>query len=814
MFCCCPDIEYMVRVPEPISVALGFHTLLTCEMNIDPDKFQWKFYPADQPFNPNVVINLSNATFHLIPEEKFTKQRKKSALTVQVNSTNVAGDYQCLAYYGAYVVASVPWQLRIASIQPFPNQESKQVAVTAGNTVSWRCIPPESNPEVYIDYYRNDQYISPVYQNLQTKSLILPNVSADKSGIYKCSATNTLDTVNSSTSLNLRVVKNAPTRAPYFIIEPRDTYVALKDDTVFLECAAVGNPVPKVTWFKKHGQLPSDRIEWLSGGLKISNITSADDGVYVCNHTNSYGTVSHHITLIYNEAPSIDCLLNTTDIKQGENLDLDCLVSGTPEPYISWFINGFSVSNDSAIEAIGNRIYFRPVEKRHAGNLQLFARNKVKTVYSSISIKVIPLATTVDLTVTPAHTHHRHRGRTSSTRKPKWHGKTTKMIPPSKPVISRLNDEAVVVRWNVPNNNGLPILFFKVQYRELGPANSNDLHTRSKGSKWKTTNADIPPNINVYDVTNLKPDHIYRFRIAAVYSNNDNKLSPNSDKFHLTRLDFDIKNPLPVPLITHTEPVNASSTKIYWEYSKSDNVSVDGFYISYMSASTAGDYMKATVDGEDIREYVITHLQPDAIYDVKLQSFNSEFASEFSPIMKAKTGTNLSPTTPPPIVASEPKNAGFGNLYVIVGSVVIGCILLICGVVILFICRKWKRNKSETGDKATVEDRHIQAEGNEYVEYGQKSIPRANGCVLPSSRITITPNPLAEADNKNQNMIEMSRLTAQNNNCASVHQESSSRSTAREGSPVSKEKNSKKNTDKSRHSKVSLENVPSGENYV
>lgn len=45
-----------------------------------------------------------------------------------------------------------------------------------------------------------------------------------------------------------------------------------------------------------------------------------------------------------------------------------------------------------------------------------------------------------------------------------------------------------------------------------------------------------------------------------------------------------------------------------------------------------------------------------------------------------------------------------------------------------------------------MEDSHIQAEGNEYVEYGQKS--RANGCVLPSNRITITPNPLAEADNK------------------------------------------------------------------
>lgn len=335
--------------------------------------------------------------------------------------------------------------------------------------------------------------------------------------------------------------------------------------TVFLECAGVGNPVPKIHWQKQNAQLPLNRFEIIDGGLKMTNVSASDNGTYTCTVTNNYGSISRLITLTYHEGPNIDCKLNTTDIKQGDNLELECLVTGTPKPYIYWFLNGFSVINDSSIEAIGSKIYIRPVEKVHAGNLQIFARNIVATVYSSITIRVFPIVSTD--TIMPPPYIPKRRGKSSSTRKPSKHNRVIKLIPPGKPMISRLNDESVAVRWSVPQNTGLKILFFKVQYRELGPANQYDSHNRSKGSRWKTTNAEISPNLKDYDVINLKPDHIYRFRIAAVYSNNDNKLSPTSDRFHLKRLDFDVKNPLAIPFITHTETVNVSTVKVFWEVS-------------------------------------------------------------------------------------------------------------------------------------------------------------------------------------------------------------------------------------------------------
>lgn len=77
--------EYMVTVPGSISLPHGFETNLTCEMNIQPDRFQWKFYPSNEPYNPKALIDLGNGRYHLIPENKFTKHGRKSLFTLSVS---------------------------------------------------------------------------------------------------------------------------------------------------------------------------------------------------------------------------------------------------------------------------------------------------------------------------------------------------------------------------------------------------------------------------------------------------------------------------------------------------------------------------------------------------------------------------------------------------------------------------------------------------------------------------------------------------------------------------------------------------------
>lgn len=478
-----------------------------------------------------------------------------------------------MAQIGATVLASVPARITIATLDKMPKQEDSYLVVAAGNTVIWWWEIPFSDPPASIDYFKNGLYFSPKH-NLQrtTRSLILHNATVEDSGIYKCRIDNTVLQKQETTSiLNLKVVQNAPHERPHLIRPPKEMYTVVKGHTVFLECPIVGNPVPNVIWSKKNGQLPISRSEMVYGGLKIKNVTSSDDGVYVCTFTNSKGTLTRHITLVYNEPPSIEKGLENKKVIVEEHLDFECVVRGTPEPVVSWILNGNSVLNDSSIEAIGNRLYFRPVEKRHAGLLQCFATNTLKTVYSSAILEVVPKqissADAEEIGVLQTLAPHLNKRKKHKQLKHKGSKNAAQMVPPSKPTISRVSDSSVMIRWSVPSNNGLQIQFYKVQYRELGPENQNESHARSKGSRWKTTNDDIPPHRDTYELRDLKSNYYYKFRIAAVYSNNDNKISPHSSRFLLKSQDFFLRNPLPVPRLTHTEALNSTSIKIYWEVS-------------------------------------------------------------------------------------------------------------------------------------------------------------------------------------------------------------------------------------------------------
>ncbi|RZF47790.1 hypothetical protein LSTR_LSTR006054 [Laodelphax striatellus] len=717
---------WFVRSPEPIVAPPGDEVNFECSLNVPAERVRWR--------HAGRLLNTSTATNNASSAAATTVRVSSSShLMVKVTDENQTGDYQCIAWFGASALASTPAKLTLAELKPFLYQPLRHYSVTVGNTVAIDCPAPVSNPNPVIEYLHNDIKL-PVPS---TKTLLLVNVTAKDDGVYTCMATNyiTAQTVTSPLRTTLVVTQATAPSPPRFLATPQSLYVSQIGQNVTMECSGVGTPPPRVVWRREGGGgaggiggggLPRDRHELDVGGavLRLLNVQRSDEGVYFCElRSGTMPTASHQITLQLQEAPVVKEEPNSSVVEEGGVAELQCKATGVPEPSIVWLLNGEGLHNDSHVrtDANGRKLIIHQVEKRHAGIYQCFASNPVGVTYGSAVLQVSPKQVTaqgdddVDMddsgdpislipaTLPASHGKKDHTRKTKGRRKDKKHKGNVVMIPPSKPNITRLSDKSVMVRWSVPANEGLPILFFKVQYKELSG------HGRGGGgggSQWMTSNEEIASHVRSYEVDGLDTDHTYRFRIAAVYSNNDNKLGPNSAKFHLHRGTPLNRTPLVTPSLTNLTAMTPNTIQIEWEYLNSVLAPVDGFYVYYRSTSTSNDYIKATVEGESTRAFNITHLTPNTAYDVKLQAFTVGTASDFSEIFTCKTlkepnATVVTETESESFDVGLRPNAGSnGQLYVVIGSVLAGLALLFTLILLICICNKHRASGAGGEDKS------------------------------------------------------------------------------------------------------------------
>ncbi|XP_044737048.1 interference hedgehog-like isoform X2 [Chrysoperla carnea] len=753
----------VVSNPEPIAVPMEDRVTFDCTMSLKPDRFEWLHLPK-WPHTLSVA--------YVIDHKRYENRGNSTSLRFKVDNKSKMGGYQCVAWYGAQAIASTPAMLTIAELGKFPKIPNQTINVTAGNTITLYCPPPPSNPPASIQYFRSDGY---ELKDIQTPSgaLVIQNVTSKNSGEYFCQAENWITgiTTDAPYKIYLNVGPHKLKEAPKFLRMPPKNYTVLLGENVTLECSAIGTPPPTIRWRRSDGvPIPRNRIEVTPVGLKLAHITRQDQATYACEVDNGVmPSLTHHATLMVHEMPVIISGPNSENSTEGDSLELECTVKGIPEPTIQWVNNGRSVLNDSNIEAIGNKIYINPVEKRHAGTIQCFASNIAGNAFSISLLTVYPKPKTGGDAYLESDTRSQTPGPPANSRKNHSNGKihrgknknrrkekNMKMIPPSKPNITRLSDTSVMVRWNVPQNDGLGIRLFKIQYREVS---SNDpermAQLQEKSSKWDTVNADIGPNVNTYEVDNLYTDSIYKFRIAAVYTNDDNKLGPNSAKFHLQRSSFTGRNPLPTPVLTRTEAINETAIRIYWDLHNEGNVSIEGFYINYRDLTIANDYIKETVDNASARSCIISHLVPGKIYEFKLQSFNAGAGSDFSVILTQQT---VIPVTETSLTRDETTTgATIGSkssklqLYVIIGAAVGGIALLTGAILALVVCKRYRQKKAQniTG-QGDIEDKRNSNDGSHHIQAESKDYSKSrramhNGCPPPGPKLTITPNPLANA---------------------------------------------------------------------
>lgn len=81
--------------------------------------------------------------------------------------------------------------------------------------------------------------------------------------------------------------------APPIITKPdKTTIISDRGGTVELQCPAIGNPQPTISWRKNHQPVNLDGIKYKqkdSGTLVISSLLPVDSGTYLCTAENPTG---------------------------------------------------------------------------------------------------------------------------------------------------------------------------------------------------------------------------------------------------------------------------------------------------------------------------------------------------------------------------------------------------------------------------------------------------------------------------------------------------------------------------------------------
>ncbi|XP_060779498.1 cell adhesion molecule-related/down-regulated by oncogenes isoform X2 [Neoarius graeffei] len=261
---------------------------------------------------------------------------------------------------------------------------------------------------------------------------------------------------------------------------------------------------------------------------------------------------------------------------------------------------------------------------------------------------------------------------------------------PDRPTISIASENSVYVTWIPRANGGSPITAFRVEYR------------KGRNADWVVADDNISPLKLSVEVRNLEAGSAYRFRVIAMNNYGESPHSATSRPYHIAVTSSPASNrPVAGPHISSTDAISDTQIMVRWTYttSSNNNTHIQGFYIYYRptDSDNDGDYKRDVIDGIK-RWHMISQLQPETSYDIKMQCYNDAGESDYSNVMICETKAhqapgvpNQQPITPPAVYPPSSNSSAGGVLYLIVGCI-LGVMVLI---LLIFIIMCLWRNRQQ-----------------------------------------------------------------------------------------------------------------------
>uniref|UniRef100_A0A8C9QZ72 Neural cell adhesion molecule L1 n=1 Tax=Scleropages formosus TaxID=113540 RepID=A0A8C9QZ72_SCLFO len=259
-----------------------------------------------------------NGKFFNVGKDPRVTMRKRSG-TLEISFRNggrpedYEGEYQCFASNNFGTALSNKMLLRVSKSPLWPKEVLEPVVINEGAPLVLACNPPPGLPPPNT-FWMNSAML-PISQDERVSmglngDLYFSNVLAkDAATDYSCNArflfTHTIQQKNPFT---LKVLtSDVPETTPTFLTPTGTTSskMVLRGEQMLLECIAAGVPTPRIHWFKKGGELPTQKVktENYNKTLRIMSVSEEDSGEYVCRANNKIGSISHSISVQVKAAP-------------------------------------------------------------------------------------------------------------------------------------------------------------------------------------------------------------------------------------------------------------------------------------------------------------------------------------------------------------------------------------------------------------------------------------------------------------------------------------------------------------------------------
>merc|ERR1719483_1994743 len=129
--------------------------------------------------------------------------------------------------------------------------------------------------------------------------------------------------------------------------------------SVKVDCLLVkGNPRPNIIWTRKSQPMPSGESSIKAEYIQFKNASRHHSGIYTCSADNGWSDVpvTANIRLDVKHKPEIQVEETFIHTRDGEEVEITCIVHASPVAAVEWYKNGQILSeNDKIITKRGNR---------------------------------------------------------------------------------------------------------------------------------------------------------------------------------------------------------------------------------------------------------------------------------------------------------------------------------------------------------------------------------------------------------------------------------------------------------------------------